>query len=59
MFSKVEELYNIKFNIKTSSKGYIKAETASRKDLEKLSKYIDNCDYMARKWDKVKAFMLQ
>lgn len=59
LFSKIEELYNIKFNIKTSSKGYIKAEIASRKDLEELYKYIDNCDYMARKWDKVKAFMSQ
>ena len=59
LFSKVEELYDIKFNIRTSSKGYIKAEIASRKDLEELYKYVDNCDYMARKWNKVKAFMSQ
>lgn len=57
LFSKIEEFYNIKFNIRTSSKGYIKAEIASRKDLENLSKYIDDCDYMPRKWNKVKAFM--
>ncbi|MGM9530399.1 LAGLIDADG family homing endonuclease [Intestinibacter sp.] len=59
LISKIEEFYNIKFNIKTSSKGYIKAEIASKKDLEELYKYIDNCDYMARKWDKVKAFTSQ
>ena len=59
LFSKIEELYGIRFNIKTSNKGYVKAEIASRKDLEKLYMYIDNCDYMTRKWDKVKAFMSQ
>lgn len=59
LFNKIAELYNINFNIRTSSKGYIKAEIASRKDLEELYKYIDACDYMPRKWDKVKAFMLQ
>lgn len=59
LFSKVEEMYEIKFNLKTNSKGYIKAEIASRKDLEKLSKYIDKCDYMVRKWNIVKAFMSQ
>lgn len=59
LFSKIEEFYQIRFNIKTSSKGYIKAEIASRKDLEQLSKYINDCDYMARKWNTVKAFMSQ
>ena len=59
LFSKIEELYGIRFNIKTSNKGYVKAEIASRKDLEKLYMYIDNCNYMTRKWDKVKAFMSQ
>lgn len=59
LFSKVEEFYNIKFNIKTSSKGYIKADIASRKDLEAMLQYLDECDYMARKWDKAKAFMSQ
>ena len=59
LFSKVKEFYNIKFNIKISSKGYIKADIASRKDLETILPYLDGCDYMSRKWNKVKTFMSQ
>lgn len=59
LFSKVKEFYNIKFNIKISSKGYIKADIASRKDLETILPYLDGCDYMSRKWNKAKTFMSQ
>ena len=58
LFSKVNEMYDIKFNIKINNKGYVQATIASRKDLEKLYKYTTKCDYLARKWEKVKASML-
>ena len=43
---------------KINNKGYVQATIASRKDLEKLYKYTTKCDYLTRKWEKVKTFML-
>lgn len=57
--NKVYEFYQIKFNIKRSKKGYIKAEIATKNDLLKIYSYINNCDYMPRKWNKVSAFVSQ
>jgi hypothetical protein len=56
LFSKIDEFYNIKFNIRMSNKGYVKADIASRYDLEKITKYLKDCDYMHRKWDKALGF---
>lgn len=55
--NKMDELYNIHFNVRISSKGFVKAEIASQSDLFKLYKYIDKCDYLERKWNRVKEFI--
>lgn len=59
LMNKVQEFYNIHFNIKITKRGYISASIKSRKDLLELYKYVKlgKCDYLSRKWDKVEAFM--
>lgn len=55
--NKIDKFYGIQFNVKLSSKGFIKAEIASQSDLFELYKYINKCDYLKRKWNRVAEFI--
>lgn len=59
--SKIKEFYDIDFNVKINSKGFVKMEISSKDHLIKLYEYTKNKNIkpLERKWEHVGAFMSQ
>ena len=61
LFQKIYEFYGIKFNIRMSKRGYVKAEIAGIEHVKKLYTFVkkENCDFLDRKWHHVIEFLSQ
>lgn len=61
LFQKIYEFYGIKFNIRMSKRGYVKAEIAGIEHIKKLYTFVkkENCDFLDRKWHHVIEFLSQ
>lgn len=51
--NKLKEFYDIDCKIKTSNRGYAQLNINTKKDLKILKNYINNVEYLERKWDKL------